>query len=88
MKSIFDRVNNFYNNVYKNSSKNRSEIVEFEHSLYDHMNNKIDNLEFKYQLLEQEYTNLVNDMYKIHNSLDTRIDIALSEIQKIRGTEP
>lgn len=53
----------------------------------DKLNSKIEDLEYRYKTLEEENINLTNELYRLENSLDARIDILWLEWNNVRSSE-
>lgn len=91
IKKFFKSLNNLYNNYYTNTPKNRKEKTDIGDCLYDYVKqikDKVEELEARCENLEQENVSLTNELYRMENSLDSRIDIVWLEFQKVRSSEP
>jgi hypothetical protein len=91
ISKILKYLDNLYLNSYTNTSRVRKENAELPGSIYDYtlkLKLKIDELEARCENLEQENVSLTNELYRMENSLDSRIDIMWSEFEKIRSSEP
>jgi hypothetical protein len=90
IKKFLNSLNSLYNNNYTNISRTHKEIVDINGCLYDYIKsvkNKVDELEARCEVLEQENISLTNELYRMENSLDSRIDIIWLEFQKVRASE-
>lgn len=90
IKKLFDYLDKLYLNPYSNSSKNRKDDSGLSGSIYDYalkLKVKVDELEARCENLEQENISLTNELYRMENSLDSRIDIIWNEFQSIRSSE-
>lgn len=91
IKKFLNSLNSLYNNIYTNTSRTRKEIAHIDGCLYDYIKlikDKVDELEARCENLEQENVSLTNELYRMENSLDSRIDIIWEEFQTIRSSEP
>jgi predicted nuclease with TOPRIM domain len=91
IKKFLKSINSLYKNSYSTESKNRKELTEINDCLYDYVKqikDKVEELEARCENLEQENVSLTNELYRMENSLDSRIDIVWLEFQKVRSSEP
>jgi len=49
---------------------------------HDGLHSKIEKLESRIQILEEENASTTNELYRMENSLDARIDILINEFKK------
>jgi hypothetical protein len=92
---MIKKLTNYLDKLYSNPITGLPKIskieTELSGSIYDYvlkLKIKIDELESRCESLEQENVSLTNELYRMENSLDSRIDILWNEFQTIRSSEP